>query len=809
MPLTIEAAPGEHPIIDLSESENWQQDPNGYWYVDPPANSIIQFGGQSPKVEIRNGAAATEILGDPVNGGPPTAFTQPDSTYYQNGQLAFDLTWYNTATHRLWFRSNEIDPITNPNAQCGVVAPSYSSIGTYGASWLVIEGLQIQNGFMGIHLISGDHETVENCRVTNMWEQGIMLSTSSYDEISNNYVDAVGGQLTVKNGTIERDWLFHDLYVTGQGNLIDGNFLGRAWDGDALSLTLPTNATATTVVVNNVCYGSQAASFTFMGSDIVVTGNVFISPTLLWRGSPPASSLTDAAHSGIYVFLPQDSTNVVISGNYIEGAYVGVEDSSFSTSFAGQTVPGWVLSSNTIVSGESDTAFDMLPAEMGSNQWGGGLRFNIPGRGNINYKAFLAWVQSHGYGSLSAAMATAIIDPSGYDGSSMPAFRSHRPWRSSAPTPRRRSTASQVFPWLPRRLRWAVGTTPDVKGTSFQANNEAYSLEAGATLVVDAAHGVLANDLDADQQSLTAAPVSEPAHGQLTFNSDGSFSYTPDANVSGQAYTDQFTYMATDGNGGTAMATVTLNILLLEDPTVNVTDAGGTYNGTPFPATATLTTPGNTPVASLGGISPTLAYYVGSLTTAQLATATALPGAPSTAGPYTVVATFPGNTEYAAASSNPLSFTITKATPTIAWATPAAITYGTALDSTQLDATANVQGSFTYAPAAGTVLGAGSQTLSATFTPADTADYSAATASVSLVVNKATPTITWATPAAITYGTALDSTQLDATANVQGSFTYAPAAGTVLGGAARRSRQPSPPRTRPTTARPRPVSRWW
>ena len=83
---------------------------------------------------------------------------------------------------------------------------------------------------------------------------------------------------------------------------------------------------------------------------------------------------------------------------------------------------------------------------------------------------------------------------------------------------------------------------------------------------------------------------------------------------------------------------------------------------------------------------------------------------------------------------------VNKATPTITWATPAAITYGTALDSTQLDATANVQGSFTYAPAAGTVLGAGSQALSATFTPADTADYSAATASVSLTVRQASTT---------------------------------------------------------------------
>ncbi len=41
------------------------------------------------------------------------------------------------------------------------------------------------------------------------------------------------------------------------------------------------------------------------------------------------------------------------------------------------------------------------------------------------------------------------------------------------------------------------------------------------------------------------------------------------------------------------------------------------------------------------------------------------------------------------------------------------------------------------------------------------------------------PTITWPTPAAITYGAALSATQLDATASVPGTFTYTPAAGTV------------------------------
>src|SRR5262249_21743849 len=121
---------------------------------------------------------------------------------------------------------------------------------------------------------------------------------------------------------------------------------------------------------------------------------------------------------------------------------------------------------------------------------------------------------------------------------------------------------------------------------------------------------------------------------------------------------------------------------------------------------------------------------------------------------------------------------------------PADIVYGTALSSTQLDATASVPGTFAYGPASGTVLTAGNgQTLSVTFTPTDTAHYTTATASVPLNVLKATPTISWPQPADIVSGTALASTQLDATASwtvagvngsVAGTFTYTPAAGTVL-----------------------------
>ncbi len=134
-------------------------------------------------------------------------------------------------------------------------------------------------------------------------------------------------------------------------------------------------------------------------------------------------------------------------------------------------------------------------------------------------------------------------------------------------------------------------------------------------------------------------------------------------------------------------------------------------------------------------------------------------------------------------ASSPITLTVTvaKAAPVVSWTAPTAIPYGTALGSTQLNATANVPGTFAYSPAAGAVLATASHTLSVVFTPTDTTDYSSVSASVSLTVNKATPAVSWTAPTQITYGTALSSTQLNATANVPGTFAYTPAAGTVLG----------------------------
>jgi sugar lactone lactonase YvrE len=127
-----------------------------------------------------------------------------------------------------------------------------------------------------------------------------------------------------------------------------------------------------------------------------------------------------------------------------------------------------------------------------------------------------------------------------------------------------------------------------------------------------------------------------------------------------------------------------------------------------------------------------------------------------------------------------LGGTGTQLTPTITWPAPSSIVYGTALTSTQLDATAIVPGTFVYSPATGTLLKSGTYSLTVTFTPTDMTDYNTATATVQLTVNKSTPTITWPTPSSITAGTPLSSTQLDAMASVPGTFAYSPSAGTVL-----------------------------
>jgi hypothetical protein len=248
---------------------------------------------------------------------------------------------------------------------------------------------------------------------------------------------------------------------------------------------------------------------------------------------------------------------------------------------------------------------------------------------------------------------------------------------------------------------------------------------------------------------------------------------------------------ATASVPGTFSYTPALGAVLTAGPqtlTVNFTPTDTTsYNS----ASATVTLTVNPATPTINWPIPASVPVGTALGSAQLNAASTVPGVFVYNPPAGTVITSAANVTLSVTFTptdttdyNPATTTVTlavnQATPTINWPTPTAISYGTALSATQLDATASVAGSFSYTPALGTVLTAGPQTLSVNFTPTDTADYGGASASVTLTVNKVTPTITWNAPGVVPVGTALSATQLNATASVPGSFAYTPAAGTVL-----------------------------
>ncbi len=124
-------------------------------------------------------------------------------------------------------------------------------------------------------------------------------------------------------------------------------------------------------------------------------------------------------------------------------------------------------------------------------------------------------------------------------------------------------------------------------------------------------------------------------------------------------------------------------------------------------------------------------------------------------GAHSLQVNFEGTVNYLASSGN-VSLQVTPITPTLSWSPPSVIVYGTPmgviLTASAMNGTASVPGSYAYTatPSGGTasavtsttVLAPGTYTVAVTFTPTDTTDYQSVSASVSLAVGKASPTVT-------------------------------------------------------------------
>jgi len=105
-----------------------------------------------------------------------------------------------------------------------------------------------------------------------------------------------------------------------------------------------------------------------------------------------------------------------------------------------------------------------------------------------------------------------------------------------------------------------AGRTDVPTGTngSPAATNDTFTVNENEVLTTAAVSGVLVNDTDPDGDALTASLISQPSNGSVTFNSDGSFIYTPNADFFGS---DSFTYQASDGLATSNVATVSVSVI--------------------------------------------------------------------------------------------------------------------------------------------------------------------------------------------------------------------------------------------------------
>ncbi|MCM8570640.1 Ig-like domain-containing protein [Gramella jeungdoensis] len=370
------------------------------------------------------------------------------------------------------------------------------------------------------------------------------LTVSAANGVLSNDTDPDGDALTaqlqtdVSNGSLNLDGDGSFTYTPNTGFSGEDTFIYIANDGE-----LDSNEVTVTITVNPEPNQAPTATADSYSTDFETTLTVSAANGVLSNDTDPdgdaliAQLQTDVSNGtlnlnedGSFTYTPdtgfsgEDTFTYIANDGELDSNEVTVtitvnpEPNQAPTAVADSYATGFettltVSAANGVLSNDTDPDGDALTAQLQTDVSNGSL--NLDGDGSFTY------TPNAGFSGDDAF--TYIVNDGELNSNEVTVTITVNPEPNQAPT-----------------------AVADSYATGFET-----------TLTVSAANGVLSNDTDPDGDALTAQLQTDVSNGSLNLDGDGSFTYTPDTGFSGE---DSFTYLATDGELSSNVATVTINV---------------------------------------------------------------------------------------------------------------------------------------------------------------------------------------------------------------------------------------------------------
>jgi VCBS repeat-containing protein len=769
----------------------------------------IKDDGSSTNVFLAGNTTATATAGSSDSDVPTLSVSSP--TVAEGGYAVFTVSLDHASTSAVSFTPS----LAGVTATLGTDTAASNTLQVYsGGSWVAVSGaVTIPAGATSVQLrlqtsSDGSTEASETFTLSTGALTGTLTSNGSVtgtatitDAATNSAPVAVDDTLGATEDTAVT---FAAADLTGNDTDADGNSLSIASVGNGTGGTVVLNGDGTVTFTPSANF-SGAATFTYTVSDGTATSNTATATVNVSavNDAPVAAGATvstneDTALSGSLPSATDTESDTV--------TYAKATDPAHGTVTVGAN-GSYTYAPTANYHGSDSFTYTVSDGNGGSNTYTISITVNAVNDAPVAAGATVSTNEDTALSGSLPSATDAESDTVTYAKATDPTHGTVTVGTTGSYTytPTANYHGSDSFTYTVSDGNG--GSNTYTVSITVNAVNDA-PVAAGATVSTNedtALSGSLPSATDTENDTVTYAKATDPTHGTVTVNANGSYTYSPTANYHGS---DSFTYTVSDGNGGSNTYTVSITVNAVNDAPVasgatvstnedtalsgNLPAATDTENDTVTYAKATDPTNGTvtvnangsytyTPAANYHG-SDSFTYTVsdgngGSNTYTINITVNAVNDAPVAAG-----ATVSTNEDTALSGNLPTATDTENDT----------VTYAKATDPTNGTVTVNANGSYTYTPAANyhgsdsftyTVSdgngGSNTYTINITVNAVNDAPVaSGATVSTNedTVLSGNLPTATDAESDSVTYAKATDPTNGTVTVNANGSYTYTPTA---------------------------------